>query len=181
MDKRRVAVSEAVGAVAIYSAAVFLHFAFGLSGRSALGMLFGAVNESVWEHVKIFSIAYTGWALIQLCWLKVPFKQYVVAKCAGLYTLMALIIGSFYLYTAFTGRAIFQVDIVTSALFTVFAQWLSFRLITGENRIRDYYMPALMLLGLYYLMFFSFTVSPPRIGLFRDPLSGDYGIPGRKQ
>lgn len=176
MEKRRIAVSEAVGIVVIYSAAVFLHFVYPLSGGSALSILFGAVNESVWEHTKIFSAAYIGWSLLQLCWLRVHFKQYVTAKCIGLYTLMGLIIGVHYLYTAFTGHNVVWVDILSSLLAVVAVQVLTFCLETGDNRLKDYFAPALMLVMLYYLMFFSFTIFPPRAALFRDPVGGGYGI-----
>ena len=33
-----------------------------------------------------------------------------------------------------------------------------------------------MLLTLYYLMFFSFTIFPPKTELFRDPVGGGFGI-----
>ena len=174
--KRKAAWSEAAGTVAIYSAAVFLHFVYDLSGRSALGMVFGAVNESVWEHTKIFSIAYIGWALIQLLYLRLPFRQYAVSKCIGLYALIGVMIGFYYAYTAVFGDNIPIVDILSSLIFTAGAQWLSFVLETGENRLRDFFVPAMLTLVLYYLMFFSFTAFPPRTGLFRDPVSGGYGI-----
>ena len=176
MNKRALAVSEAVGCVVIYAAAVFLHFYYPISSGSPLSILYGAVNESVWEHVKIFSAGYTGYALLQLCWVKAPFKRYVVAKCAGLYFLMLVMIGFFYLYTFIVGRNIPIIDITSSAVFVVLAQAISFRMITSESKIEEYFAPALMLLMLYYLMFFSFTIFPPKLGLFRDPISGGYGL-----
>ena len=94
MDKRAVALSEAAGCVLIYSAAVLLHFVYPLSKGAALSIVFGSVNESVWEHTKIFAAPYIGWALLQLCWLKVHFRQYVVAKVIGLYVMAGMIIGS---------------------------------------------------------------------------------------
>ncbi|MBQ3264537.1 MAG: hypothetical protein IJH07_02040 [Ruminococcus sp.] len=179
MNKKTIAASEAAGAVVIYCAAVFLHFVYPLSSGAALSILFGAVNESVWEHTKIFSAAYIGWSLLQLCWLKVRFRQYVASKCIGLYTLMGLIIGVFYAYTALTGHNIVWVDVLSSLLSVMLVQWMTYRLETGANRLGDYFAPALMLLMLYYLMFFSFTVFPPKADLFRDPVSGGYGVIGR--
>ena len=174
--KHKAAWSEAAGAVFIYSLAVFLHFVYELSGGSALGMVFGAVNESVWEHVKIFSIAYMAWAMIQLLYLRLPFKQYAVSKCIGLYALLGAMIGFYYAYTAVVGTNIPLVDILSSLVFVIAAQWLSFVLETGDNRLRDFFVPAMLTLFLYYLMFFSFTAFPPRTGLFRDPVNGGYGI-----
>lgn len=176
MNKKAVAISEAVGCAVIYAVAVYLHFAYPLSGGAALGILFGAVNESVWEHVKIFSAAYIGWSLLQLSWLKVRFRQYAVVKCIGLYTLMGLIIGGHYGYTAFTGEHLLWADIGLSVAAVVLVQALTYFLETGENQLADYFAPAMMLLMLYYLMFFSFTIFPPKAELFRDPMSGGFGI-----
>lgn len=176
MNKRSVALSEAAGCVFIYCTAVFLHFVYPLSGGAALSIVFGAVNESVWEHSKIFSAAYIGWSLLQLCWLKVCFKRYAVAKCIGLYALSGMIIGVYYAYTALTGGHIVWVDILSSLIAVVLVQALSYILETGENRLPDFFAPSLMLIMLYYLMFFSFTIFPPKIELFRDPVSGGYGL-----
>lgn len=176
MDKKSVAVSEAVGCAVIYCASVMLHFVYPLSGGAALSIVFGAVNESVWEHSKIFSAAYIGWSLLQLCWLKVRFRQYVAAKCIGLYTLVGLIILPYYAYTAFTGHSILWADILSSLLAVILTQLLTYRLETADNRLAEWFVPALMLLMLYYLMFFSFTIFPPKAELFRDPVSGGYGL-----
>ena len=178
MDKKSIAVSETAGAVVIYCTAVFLHFVYPLSNGSALSILFGAVNESIWEHAKIFSAAYIGWSLLQLIWLKVHFRQYVTAKCIGLYALMGLVIGSYYAYVAFTDRNIVWIDILSSLLAVIAVQAMTYYLETGENKLKDYFAPALMLLMLYYLMFFSFTIFPPKTELFRDPVSGGFGIMG---
>ena len=176
MNKKAVAISEAAGCFTIYAAAVYLHFAYPLCGGAALGILFGAVNESVWEHAKIFSAAYIGWSLLQLSWLKVRFRQYAAAKCIGLYTLMGLIIGCHYGYVVLSGEHLLCADIGLSVAAVVLVQVLTYFFETGENQLADYFAPAMMLLMLYYLMFFSFTIFPPKTELFRDPTSGGFGI-----
>lgn len=176
MDKKTAALSEAVGCVMIYCTAVLLHFVYPLSGGAALSIVFGAVNESVWEHTKIFTAPYIGWALIQLCWLTVRFRQYVAAKVIGLYFMAGFIIVFYYSYTAFTETTILWLDIGSSLIAVIGAQALSYQLETADNRLADYFAPSLMMLMLYYLMFFSFTIFPPKIELFRDPVSGGFGI-----
>lgn len=176
LDKKAVALSDAAGCAVIYCAAVLLHFVYPLSGGAALSIVFGAVNESVWEHTKIFAAPYIGWALLQLCWLKVRFRQYAVAKVIGLYALVGFIIGFYYTYTAFTGAPVLWLDIGSSLFAVIGAQALSYRLETADNRLAEWFAPALMLMALYYLMFFSFTIFPPRIELFRDPVGGGFGI-----
>ena len=176
MKNKRYAVSEAVGVPVIYGAAVLLHFIYPLTNGSTLAVIFGAVNESVWEHVKIFSAAYCGYALLQLLWIRVPFRRYLVGKCCGLYVLSAGIIGFYYLYTSFTGEPILWVDVTSAAVMVVLAQLCSWALTVSSRRTEDLFVPALLMLLLYYLMFFSFTVFPPRTGLFRDPVTGGYGL-----
>lgn len=176
MDKRAVALSETAGCAVIYCAAVLLHYVYPLSGGAALSIVFGSVNESVWEHTKIFAAPYLGWALIQLCWLRVHFRQYVVSKVIGLYLMAGMIIGASCLLSLFTEQNIFWLDIAASLITVITAQAASCRLETAENRLSEYFLPALMLLMLYYLMFFSFTIFPPKTDLFRDPVSGGFGI-----
>lgn len=174
MSDKRLAISEAAGCAVIYGAAVFLHFMFPWFGPGALTILFGAVNESVWEHLKIFSAAYTGWALLQLLWVNVRFRQYVAAKCAGLYLLMGGIAGLHYGYSALFGRSP-AADILGAAVTVILAQLLSYRMTVSTKDYGEYFAPAICLLTLYYLMFFSFTVYPPKTELFRDPRSGGFG------
>ena len=179
MNKKAVALSETAGCTVIYTAAVFLHFLYPLSGGGALSILLGAINESVWEHTKIFSVAYLGWSLLQLLWLKTRFHRYVVAKCVGLYLMMGVIIGSYYGYIALSGGHSLWVDILCSLFAVILAQYTSFRLETGDDRLADFFAAALMMLMLYYIMFFSFSAFPPKVGLFRDPVTGTYGLPER--
>lgn len=175
MKNKCFAISEAVGCAVIYASAVFLHFVFSWFGPGALSILFGAVNESVWEHVKIFSAAYAGWALFQLLWVKVRFRQYVAAKCAGLYLLMGGVIVFHYGFVRLFGRSDMWADIIGSAVMVVLAQLLSYRMTVSLRDYGEYFAPSICLLTLYYLMFFSFTVYPPKTELFRDPRTGGFG------
>jgi hypothetical protein len=172
---KRYAISEAAGCVVVYLIAAGLHSVYELSGGT-LAIIFGAVNESVWEHVKIFSAGYAGYAILQLMWIRVPFRRYLVAKCAGLYLLMGGIIGFFYLYTSLAGEAVLWVDLISSAALVCVAQGVSYLLTTRVAMRDEWFYPALLLLMLYYLMFFSFTIFPPRAELFRDPQTGLFGI-----
>lgn len=176
MTDRRYAVSEAAGAAAIYGAAVFLHFVCAMTDNSALAVLFGAVNESVWEHVKIFSVAYCGYAILQLLWIRVSFRRYVVGKCCGLYLLMAGIIAVYYLYSGLCGGSVLWVEVTYPAILVAAAQLCSYLIVLHWRKAGEFFAPALLLIMLYYLMFFCFSVFPPRAELFRDPVTDGYGL-----
>ncbi len=176
MKERTFRILEIVGVPVIYLVATFLHFVYDLTNGSTLSILFGAVNESVWEHVKIFAVAYVVWAIIVFLSVKPPFYKFVVSKTIGLYFLSLSIIIFFYAYTLFTQEPILAVDLIASFIFVVLSQYISYRLVTGDNQIENYFSISTMLLLLYFIMFFSFTLFPPKVDLFKDPVTGLYGI-----
>ena len=176
MNERKFKILEAVGVIVIYLIATLLHFVYNLSGGSTLSILFGAVNESVWEHVKIFAVGYVVWSLIELLWVKPPFKKFVTAKTVSLYFLSLSIIVFFYTYNLFTEEPILIVDLISSFIFVALSQFISFKLTASDNEIADYFPVEILLLMTYFVMFFSFTVFPPKVDLFKDPVTGMYGI-----
>jgi len=178
MKYRRFVISEAAGCLFIWGTAALLHSVYDLSRGGTLAVIFGAVNESVWEHVKIITAAYIGYALLQLLWIKVPFRGYVAAKCCGLYITAGGVICISYLMNA-SGAGVTLTSITATILPVAAAQLTSYRLTVYCPSIGDFFLPAVLMLMLYYLMFFSFTAFPPRTDLFRDPTTGGYGIAGR--
>ncbi len=179
MNKKLFTILEFIGVPIIYLIASVLHFVYDWSGGSVLSILFGAVNESVWEHVKIFAVAFTLWTAIELLAAKPPFKKFVVAKTISLYFLSLSIIVFFYAYNLFTSKPILWLDLLSSFVFTLLSQTISYYLTTKENTITDYFPVAVMLIMLYFMMFFSFTVFPPKADLFKDPITDMYGIIGK--
>ena len=176
MNERKFRILEIVGVAIIYLIATFLHFVYDLSGGSTLSILFGSVNESVWEHVKIFAVGYVVWSLTEILWIKPPFKKFVTAKTVSLYFLSISIIVFFYTYNLFTEEPILIVDLLSSFVFVALSQYISYRLTVSDNKIADYFCVAVALLMTYFVMFFSFTVYPPKVDLFKDPVTGMYGI-----
>lgn len=176
MNKRFFKTLEIVGVFVIYIVAVILHFVYDFTNGSTLSIIFGAVNESVWEHVKIFAAAFVLWSMIELLWLRPRFKRFVVTKVISLSFLGISIIAFFYTYNLFVSSPILFLDIASSIAFVALSQYLSYRLYIGDRELEMYFPVSVMLLLLYFVMFFSFTVFPPKIDLFRDPESSMYGI-----
>lgn len=170
---------EIWGVVFVFFAAVLLHYIYDWSGQATWAVLFSAVNESVWEHLKIFSLPYVIWGFIELACIRLPFKKFVVAKTVGLYFLLFSIPIFFYTYTYFVGHSIVIVDIASGLVFTILSFYISYKLITSAPFLERYYVPALILLAAYYFMFAYFTVIPPKLPLFKDPITGGYGVPFR--
>ncbi|MCH5201952.1 MAG: hypothetical protein J1F17_01990 [Oscillospiraceae bacterium] len=167
---------EIVGVFLVFGLSVLFHFIYDLTDGSVFSILFGAVNESVWENTKIFLIAYSIWAVVELLVSNVHFKKFVVSKVLGVYFMGGIIIIVNYIITLFSEEPACAVHIVLGFLAVVFSQLLSYKLVTGSKDMGEYFVPSLFLLGLFLVAFFSFTVFPPHLGIFRDDTTGFYGI-----
>ncbi len=176
MNKKTFKIFEIAGVFVIYLIATGLHFVYDFSGQSALSILFGAVNESVWEHIKIFCAGYVIFAFLELLCVKVPFRKFVVAKTAGLYLMSLFIIAYYYSYTFFTQRHIVAVDLILSFVAVVLAQFVSYNMTVKDINTENFFDISVMLIMLFFIMFFSFTVFPPKLELFRDPNTNTYGV-----
>ena len=175
MKNKCYAITEIAGCGVIGVAAILLRYLFRWFGPGALTIVFGSVNGSVWEEIKVFSGAYIGYGLFELLWIRVGFRRYVAAKCAGLYGLMGGIIAFHYIAVWLFPAAAQKAEPIAAIILTSLAQLLASKLVLSDLMPEDYFAPAVFLLMLYYLMFFSFTIYPPKAELFRDPASGGFG------
>jgi len=82
----------------------------------------------------------------------------------------------FYSYTAFTGKSVFVIDILTFIVAVIIGQLASYKLLTYKqlpSNLEKFSLVALVILGLAFVLF---TFYPPQLPIFRDPISGEYGI-----
>lgn len=168
---------EIIGIFFVFISGTLLHFVYDWMDGNVCSILFGAVNESVWEHIKIFAMPYVVWAIIELAAAMPYFKQFVVAKVLGLYGLSLTMILFFYLYTAFTKGSILWLDIVSVFIFICLSHYFSYKVTLSHVNLQQWFMPAVFLLLVYFSMYFGFTAAPPKVDLFKDPKTGMYGIP----
>lgn len=168
---------EAAGGAVVFAIASFLHFFYDLSGNSVVGALLGSVNESVWEHLKIFAVAYIVWAATELLWAKPPFREFIWAKAVGVYFLCLSIGLFFYIYTTLLGRSVLLVDLMSGLVFAFLAHLISFKLVNSPKNRGQYFLTGSMMLFLIFIMILCFTFYPPKSKLFEDPVTKTYGIP----
>ncbi|MDE7390699.1 MAG: hypothetical protein K2M82_07155 [Lachnospiraceae bacterium] len=171
---------DIMGVFAVFLAASALHFVYKLSGEETWAIIFGAVNESTWEHIKIFTLPYVLWSFIELAYVRMPFKRFVVSKVMSLYFLMLSIPLFFYGYTSVLGHSILWLDILSGFVFTALSFVISYKLMSSSVGIERLFYLSLAMLIIYYFMFAYFTAVPPKMFLFKDPVTGGYGIPPRE-
>jgi hypothetical protein len=154
-----------------------LHFTFEWSGSSPTVGAFSAVNESVWEHLKLVFWPALLFMLIEYLPLKKTANNFGLAKTVGVYLAIITIPIIFYSYTAITGKSIFVIDIITFIVAVIIGQISSYKLLTHKKLSEHLDRISLVLLVVLGIAFVLFTFYPPQLSVFRDPITGKYGIP----
>ncbi|MDX1580193.1 MAG: DUF6512 family protein [Alphaproteobacteria bacterium] len=164
------------GVPVIFVAGALLHFALEWSGYWRPLAIFAAVNESVWEHLKIAVWPAFFWGLVEWSALRRNLSHFWAAKTAGLLVMPLVITGLFYSYTSLTGANYLAVDIGTFFLAIAAGQVVTWRLIRAPAPGRVLRLLAGIILGLLLAAFCSLTYLPPHHPLFLDSNTGEYGL-----
>lgn len=154
----------------------FLHFTFQLSGRSALVATFSAVNESTWEHLKLAIVPAVLWAIMEKKVFKLEANNFLFAKAIGIFLMPVSIIVLFYSYTAILGDNLLIFDISTFIVAVIIGQVASWKIMSREQISQKLELPSLISICLLVSLVILFTFNPPQCFLFKDPISGLYGI-----
>ena len=112
---------ELIGIAVIAGVGAVMHFAFEWSGELRAVAVFAAVNESVWEHLKLTYWPALLYAALEYRKIRSLSDNFITAKAAGIYVMPAAIIALFYAYTAITGSDNLIADITIFAEETVAA------------------------------------------------------------
>ncbi len=153
-----------------------LHFLYDLSGENTLLAAFSAVNESTWEHMKIFFFPYVLFAVAEFFALRKGYPNLLAAKALGLSTGLLLIPAVFYTARGIVGTTEDWFNISIFFLAAAVSQFVSCRM----TRKGKFSSPFWQLLALVFFLllgaaFVYFSYVPPRIPLFADPVTGDFG------
>jgi len=178
---------EIWGAIFISLFGGLLHFTFNWFGRFWLVGAFSAVNESTWEHLKLAVVPAIIWMLVERKTLKLEANpeseqarygasNFLLAKTMGIFAMPILIVVFFYSYTAILGDNFLVLDIGTFFLAVIIGQVISYKIMEASEFSQKYNKICVGLLIILALAFVIFTYFPPKVFLFHDPVSGEYGI-----
>ena len=163
------------GILFIFLFGASLHFIFALSGDLRPVAIIAAVNESVWEHLKIGFWPAFIWAIIELFAFGTKAKNFLFAKGAA-FTLGALLITGIYYITKAAGFESLPIDIVNFFVSIVIAQIVSYRLILVQRGYKVLNVIGVLLIAACIVLFSTLSYYPPHNPIFLDPVSGGYGI-----
>lgn len=155
-----------------------MHFLFALSGNNPFIALFAAVNESVWEHMKLvllpmilswfiyYAAEHKKYSIDRNKW----FTSAFLSLSAALITIPLI----FYFYTEAFGIENIAIDILIFFIALVVGQSLAIHFYLHSKGM--HYVLAICLILFLLVVFMVFTYFPPHLPIFQDSLTNRYGI-----
>ena len=167
---------ELAGFVFTGAAGTLLHFVYEWSGGSVLAAAFSAVNESTWEHMKLLFFPALVFSVVQVWALGRTYPDLLEGRGLSVLAGLALIPTLFYTYTGVLGFHVMWADIAVFFLAALGMCALEFRLLGRRRAALWRQVAGLLLLWVLAFLFVYWTFRPPHLGLWRDPVTGGYGI-----
>jgi hypothetical protein len=176
MKKRKMSILtfEILSTIFIMVLGTILHFGFKWTNNNLFVGAFCAVNESVWEHLKLLFFPMLIITIIGCFYVKPKTPNYLCAKVQGMLSSILFIIIFFYTYSGIIGNNIAIVDILSFFVAVILSEYLFYKKIQSQFYCNN--SSAIIILLTLCLCFIIFTFCPPHIGLFRDPVTGMFGI-----
>lgn len=164
---------EILSAIFILAIGTLLHFTYDWSNNNILVGIFSAVNESIWEHLKILFIPTVITILVGSYYFK-NIPNYLCSKTKGLLISMSFIVIFYYTYSGIIGRHYPVVDILSFIVAIIIGLIYTIRQINTENNCNN--RLSIITLVALLCLFIIFTFNPPHLNIFKDPKTNNYGI-----
>lgn len=174
--KRAISFWQMAGFIFTAVAGTLLHFLFDWTGGSPAAALFSAVNESIWEHLKLLFYPMVIFALTEyFLWGKETESFWWIKLIGVLFGLVLIPV----VYDTYTGILGVNADWFNIAIFFLAAgavYWLETKLFQRDFVCSLNPGIAVLLLAALAALFTVFTFLPPWIPFFQDPVTGGYGF-----
>lgn len=174
--KRSLSFWQFVGFVFTSVVGTLLHFLYEWMGESVIVGLFSAVNESIFEHMKLLFFPMLLFAFIEAKYIGEEYDNFWCAKLVGILVGVGLIPVIYYTYTGIFGVNADWFNIIIFFITAAISYMVETRIM--ESGRCSFIQPNLakFILIIIAAVFIVFTFFPPKIPLFEDPITAIYGI-----
>jgi hypothetical protein len=164
------------GIIFIVTLGSLSHFIYEWSNENSLVGLLVAVNESTWEHIKLAIFP----SLILMA-IQYPFlgknKNFFIATFMSILAMVILIPVFFYGYQIFFTDSLI-LDILDFIVSVIIGQFIFYKVMKMDEIPKICRISSIIGIVIIVIGYLSFTYFPPRIFLFEDPNTNNYGIAG---
>ena len=151
-----------------------LHFTYEWSGNNIFVASFSAVNESTWEHLKLLFFPMLLTTILGYFYIRKNSSNFLCARLFGILTAIIFTTTFFYTYTGIIGTNFAFIDISIFFVAVVLGELVSYKILISDFKCNNYV--ALSFIIILLICFIAFTYSTPKVGLFKDPVIGLFGI-----
>lgn len=173
--KRSIGLWQLMGFAVTSLAGTLLHFLYDWLGGATWIAPFSGVNESTWEHMKLLFWPMLIFAIVQSFFFR-DRKDFWCVKLRGILLGLALIPILFYTYNGIIGSSPDWINIAIFFISAAIAYIYETRQLNNGKSACKNPKSAIALLCLIAVLFVVFTFATPKINIFKDPLTGTYGI-----
>ncbi|MBE6668292.1 MAG: hypothetical protein E7607_08305 [Ruminococcaceae bacterium] len=173
--KRNIGLWQIFGFAVTAFVGTLLHFLYDWLGEAVWIAPFSGINESTWEHMKLLFWPMFIFAIIQSFFFK-DRDDFWCIKLRGILLGIALIPILFYTYNGVIGTSPDWINIIIFFISAAASYIYEMRLFNKNTIICKSPKIPIALLCFIALLFTVFTFATPQIGIFKDPLTGVFGI-----
>ncbi len=173
--KRSIGLWQLMGFAVTALGGTLLHFLYDWTGKAVWIAPFSGVNESTWEHMKLLFWPMFFYAIEQSFFFKDQ-EAFWCVKLKGILVGLVMIPILFYTYNGVIGQSPDWINIVIFFVSAAIAYIFETKQFSDEAIACKSPKLAFALLSLIAVLFILFTFKTPEIGIFKDPLTGTYGI-----
>ena len=173
--KKSVGIWQLVGFAVTSLGGTLLHFLFEWLGEAVWVAPFSGVNESTWEHMKLLFWPMFIFAIVLSFFFRER-KDFWCIKLKGMLAGLGLIPVLFYTYNGVIGKSPDWINIAIFFISAAVAYLYETRHFNREITVYRFPKLAFAVLCIIALLFVAFTFFAPELGIFKDPLTGTYGI-----
>ena len=172
--KQEISLWQLMGFAVTSLGGTVLHFLYDWLGGAAWVAPFSGVNESTWEHMKLLFWPMLLFAVLQSLFFRER-KDFWCIKARGILLGITLIPVLFYTYNGVISRSPDWLNIAIFFICAAIAYRYEAGLFRKEARACRKGL-AIAILAVLALFFIVFTFQTPRLAIFKDPLTGSFGV-----
>ena len=173
--KRQVGLWQLMGFAVTSLGGTLLHFLYEWLRKAVWIAPFSGVNESTWEHMKLLFWPMFIYAIVQSFFFR-GCEDFWCVKLRGILLGLILIPVIFYTYNGVIGKSPDWINIAIFFIAAAIAYIYEARKFNKESDGCRNPNLAIVLLCTIAVLFVVFTFATPKIAIFKDPVTGTYGI-----
>ena len=178
MDTSKIRSYQIISSIFACIVGTLLHFTYEFFGENIFVATFSAINESVWEHLKLLLIPMIAWWSIFYVRYSHKYNlnidKWFSSSLVALITSMYIQLSTFYIYTGAFNIEYLIIDILIFLLAVTLGQYMGLHFYK-YGKEHNYKICILVIL-LIIILFIFMTFYPPHLPLFLDMKSGGYGL-----